>query len=250
MTLEEKASLVVGTGMRTGPPSGAGPLAAPGAKSAAAPVPPATQAAAAPAKRPPSLVPGAAGTTFAIPRLGITATVVADGPAGLRISPTRENDKATYYCRAFPVTTLIASTRDAELVRSIGRTVGNELLEYGVDVLLAPALNLHRNPLCGRNFEYYSEDPLVAGKMTAAMVSGVQSQGVGTSLKHFAANNAETNRNSLNTIASERVLRELYLEGFRIAVEEEQPWTVMSSYNLINGVYAADLPPIIEPALE
>jgi beta-glucosidase len=243
MTLEEKASLVVGTGMRMGPPPGAGSPGAPGAKPTAKPATapaPTAPAPATPAQRPPSLVPGAAGTTFAIPRLGITATVVADGPAGLRISPTRENDKATYYCTAFPVSTLLASTWDAELVRSIGQTVGNELREYGVDILLAPALNLHRNPLCGRNFEYYSEDPLVAGKITAAMVDGVQSQGVGTALKHFAANNAETNRSSLDTIASERALRELYLEGFRIPVEEAQPWTVMTSYNLINGVYTSE----------
>ena len=241
MTLEEKAALVVGTGMRmAGPaPAGAAP-APPGAKSAGQ-----GQAPPAAAPRPPALVAGAAGTTCAIPRLGIPAVALADGPAGLRISPTRENDTATYYCTAFPVSTLMASTWDTDLVRAVGRAVGNELLEYGVDVLLAPALNIHRNPLCGRNFEYYSEDPLVAGKITAAMVGGVQSQGVGTSLKHFAANNAETNRTALDTLVGERALREIYLEGFRIAVEDEQPWTVMTSYNLINGTYASESPDLL-----
>jgi beta-glucosidase len=241
MTLEEKAGLVVGTGMRMAAPPAAGAPntgAAPAAAAKAAPANPAAPPAQ-PSGQSRSLVPGAAGTTFAVPRLGIAPMVLADGPAGLRISPTRDNDKATYYCTAFPVSTLLASTWDSELAGRVGQAMGNEVLEYGVDIMLAPALNLHRNPLCGRNFEYYSEDPYLTGKIAAAVVNGVESQGVGTSIKHFAANNAETNRNSLNTIVSERALREIYLEGFRLAVQDAQPWTVMSSYNLINGVYTS-----------
>ena len=225
MTIEEKLEFIHGTGMLISNTNGpvAGSIG--------------------------GVVPGAAGTTFAIPRLGIPAIVMADGPAGLRIDTLRAGDSRRYYTTAFPTGTIVASTWNPQLARKMGEAMGEEVRDYGVDILLAPGVNIQRNPLCGRNYEYFSEDPLLSGIMGAAIVQGIQSNGVGASLKHFAVNNQETGRSSVDAVISQRALREIYLRGFEIAVKKALPWTVMSAYNKINGTYCSENPWLLTDVL-
>ena len=170
-----------------------------------------------------------------IPKFGIPNAMTADGPAGLRFQECT-GVKTT----AFPVACLLAASWDPELMEQVASAAAEEVHENGIGTWLAPAINIHRTPLCGRNFEYYSEDPFLAGKMAAAAVRGIQKNGVAASLKHFACNNKETNRRESDSRLSERALREIYLKAFEICVKEAQPWTIMSSYNIVNGVRASE----------
>ncbi|MEM0024244.1 MAG: glycoside hydrolase family 3 C-terminal domain-containing protein [Thermofilaceae archaeon] len=176
-------------------------------------------------------LPGSAGETRPVRAPSI---VTADGPSGIRIEPQQDR---WWYATSFPVPTMLAATWNPELVERVGRAMGEEAREYGVDVFLAPGVNIHRHPLCGRNFEYFSEDPLLSGVIGAAYVKGVQSAGVGATPKHFAANEQEVNRVIVDTIVSERALREIYLKPFEIIVKEAKPWAIMGAYNKLYGKY-------------
>ncbi|TNF68962.1 MAG: glycoside hydrolase family 3 protein, partial [Bacteroidetes bacterium] len=194
-------------------------------------------------------IPGAVGTIVPTPRLGIPTVYLSDGPAGLRIAPFREGEDRSYYATAFPIGTMLASTWNTELVKEVGKAMGAEALEYGIDVILGPGANIQRHPFCGRNFEYYSEDPSLTGYIGAAMINGIESNGVGSSVKHLVANNQETERYLNDVIVSDRALREIYLKGFEIIVKESQPWTIMSSYNKVNGTYVAENPDLLTGVL-
>lgn len=225
-------------------------------------------------------VPGAAGDSSSVIKKsrGIKNMILADGPAGLRLQPVFKTDKEgnllpggailgdisepfdpkytdensdTYYqyCTAIPIGWALAQSWNMALLKDIGYMVGSEMEEFGVDLWLAPAMNIHRNPLCGRNFEYFSEDPLISGKAAAAITQGVQSHpGKGTTIKHFAANSQEDNRYFTNSHISERAIREIYIRGFEITVKESQPLSIMTSYNLLNGTHTANHYDLIQAA--
>lgn len=206
MTLEEKVHMVLGTGM-----AGAD-----------------------------SPFPGTAGSTYAIERLGIPAVYLADGPHQLWMNSRREFDSRTYYTTEYPTSFTLSATWNQDLASLMGKGLGEEVRDYGLDVLLAPGLNLVRNPLGGRAHEYYSEDPVLGGNMAAAYINGLQGTGAGACIKHFVANNQETNRTGNDARVSERALRELYLRSFEIAIKKSHPRSLMTSYGIVNGTYTPE----------
>ncbi len=179
--------------------------------------------------------------TREIPRLGVPSLFCADGPHGIRKQAGAGDHlglNASLPATCFPTAATVANSWDTELAREIGKALGEEASAQDVQVLLGPGLNIKRSPLCGRNFEYFSEDPYVAGKMAAAYIKGIQSQGVAACPKHFAVNSQELRRMAMNAVVDERTLREIYLTGFEIAVKEGEAAAIMSSYNEVNGEYA------------
>jgi len=190
--------------------------------------------------------------TTRIDRVGLTSIMVSDGPHGLRVQPSAGDHVGiggSLPATCFPTAAALGSSFDRDLVREVGSAIGREAQAQGVAVVLGPGINLKRTPLCGRNFEYVSEDPVVAGILGGALVEGIQSQGVGASLKHFAANNQETERLRISAVVDDGTLRELYLLAFERVVRTTQPWTVMCSYNKINGVYASQDPWLLTEVL-
>ncbi|MCA9872589.1 MAG: glycoside hydrolase family 3 protein, partial [Anaerolineales bacterium] len=179
-------------------------------------------------------------STTPIERLGVPEMIVSDGPHGVRRVPNvHEMALGSLPATCFPTASCVASTWDVDLIRQMGEALAEECIALNVDVLLGPGANMKRSPLGGRNFEYFSEDPFLAGELAANFINGVQSKGVGTSLKHYAANNQEFQRFSISAAVDERTLREIYLPAFEKAVKQAQPWTVMCAYNKVNGTFAS-----------
>ena len=179
----------------------------------------------------------------AVERLGIPSLTVTDGPHGLRLQDPNGNKTGllnSVPATCFPTAATTACSWDKDLLYRMGEAMGEECLREKVSVILGPGVNMKRSPLCGRNFEYFSEDPLLAGELAASLIEGVQSKGVGTSIKHFAVNSQEKRRMTIDSVVDERALREIYLTAFEIAVKKAQPWTVMNAYNRVNGTYCSD----------
>ena len=179
--------------------------------------------------------------TLNVDRLGLTSMVVSDGPHGVRLAEDIETMiTQSHPATCFPVAVALSASWDVDLLDEMGKALADEAIALGSDILLGPGMNIKRSPLCGRNFEYFSEDPVLSGEMAAALINGIQSKGVGTSLKHFAVNNQETRRHSVDAVVDKRTMHEIYLAGFEIAIQKSNPWTIMCAYNSVNGDFCAE----------